>query len=189
MQPLRAVLSLILAGIGLLLLLAAVGNFLVVDDPVEPADAIVVLAARESRAREAAALYHRGLAPTILLAQARGRRDEQARVLLTGGVPETAIARLTRLTGNTRDELEADFEYAQAQGFRRLILVTSPYHTRRVSLTWQRVARGRLPASVHATPYEHFEPNFWWTSNTQLRSGLHEVGGIAHVLLITAWRD
>ena len=168
---------------GLVLLLAVVGNFLVLDEPLEPADAIVVLAAREARAREAAALYHRGLAPRIVLARVRGRQDAQARALLGAGVPASAIGSLAPLTVNTRDELQADFDYAQAHGFRRVILVTSPYHTRRVSLVWRQISRGRVPAAVHATP-ERFEPNYWWASLTQLRLGLHELGGIAQVLLI-----
>jgi uncharacterized SAM-binding protein YcdF (DUF218 family) len=180
----KAFLYPIAAGVGLLLLLAALGHFLVVDDPLAPADAIVALAASEARAREAAALYHRGLAPRIVLARSRWPQDPEARVLLGAGVPATAIVRLPRLTGNTSDELQADFEYAQAQGFRRVILVTSPYHTRRVGLLWRQIARGRMPASVRATPYERFDPMLWWASSAQLRSGLHELGGIAHVLLM-----
>jgi len=179
-----AILYAVLTGAGALFLLAAVGRFLVVDDPLEPADAIVVLAARESRARGAAALYQRGLAPRVVLARVSSRHDAQARVLRTAGVPATAIAQLGRVTENTRDELQAEFEYAQAQGFRRIILVTSPYHTRRVALIWRNTARGRMPALVHATPYERFQPYLWWTSTTHLRYGLHELGGIVQVLLL-----
>ena len=180
----RAILYAVLTGTGVVFLLAAVGRFLVVDDPLEPADAIVVLAARESRARGAAALYQRGLAPRVVLARVSSRHDAQARVLRTAGVPATAIAQLGRVTENTRDELQAEFEYAQAQGFRRIILVTSPYHTRRVALIWRNTARGRMPALVHATPYERFQPYLWWTSTTHLRYGLHELGGIVQVLLL-----
>jgi uncharacterized SAM-binding protein YcdF (DUF218 family) len=184
----RLALYLVALGAGLVLLLAATGRFLVVDERLEPADAIVVLAAREARAREAAVLYHRGLAPRIVLARPHSRQDGQARALRAAGVPATAIASLTAPTANTRDELQADFEYAQAQGFRRVILVTSPYHTRRVSLVWRQISRGRVPAAVHATP-ERFDPNYWWASMTQLRFGLHELGGIAQALLIAALRS
>ncbi len=75
-----AILYAVLTGTGVVFLLAAVGRFLVVDDPLEPADAIVVLAARESRARGAAALYQRGLAPRVVLARVSSRHDAQARV-------------------------------------------------------------------------------------------------------------
>jgi uncharacterized SAM-binding protein YcdF (DUF218 family) len=122
----KAILYAILTGAGVLLLLGALGRFLVVDDPLEPADTIVVLAARESRAREAAALYQRGLAPRILLARCRGRHDAQVRVLIKAGVPATAIVQLPRATGNTLEELPADFDFAQEQAFTRVILVTSP---------------------------------------------------------------
>jgi hypothetical protein len=37
---------------------------------------------------------------------------------------------------------------------------------------------------VHATPYERFDPNLWWASPTKPRSGLHELGGIAQVMLM-----
>lgn len=179
----RCILCVVALGIGVPLLLSAAGHFLVVEDPLEPADAIVSLATSVPRAREAAALYHRGLAPRIVLARAPGPKDVELRVLLAADVPATAIERLPRPTGNTIDELRAGFEFAQAHGFRRVILVTSPYHTRRVSLIWGKTAGGRLPASVRATPFEGFDPLFWWASRRQLGLGLHELGGIAQLLL------
>ncbi len=151
--PARIVL---LVAAGALLAAAAVGVlrlglFLVVADPLQPSDAIFVLEGKTpAREVEAAALYRRGLAPRIVVAHARdpmplARRlsgeptpqERAVRALAHLGVPPEAVVRLTREAENTQQELAADFEYARAQGFRRVILVTSPVHTRRVRVIWR----------------------------------------------------
>src|SRR5712692_2289684 len=59
----------------------AAGGWLVVEDPLEHADAIVVLSGRlPYRAIEAAQLYSRGFAPEVWLTHPGGMREEMARL-------------------------------------------------------------------------------------------------------------
>jgi uncharacterized SAM-binding protein YcdF (DUF218 family) len=178
--------------------LPALGLFLTVADPLEPSDAIVVLeGGTPAREVEAAALFHRGYAPRVVLALARdplpevARRlagepppqERAARVLVHAGVPALAIVRLTSVVENSDQELAADFAFARRQGFRRVILVTSPYHTRRVRIIWRSRYGRAIIASVYPTSYERWDPARWWRSRRYLESTVHEVFGIANFYL------
>lgn len=177
--------------------LPALGRWLVVADALEASDAIVVLDGRTpARELEAAALYHRRLAPRVVVARARdpyevahglaGEPSPQARalrVLIHVRVPREAIQALERVVENTADELAVDFDHARARGFRRVILVTSPAHTRRVRTIWNARYQAMLPALVHPTPYDTFDTTSWWRSRRSLEYALHEVAGILHFMI------
>jgi uncharacterized SAM-binding protein YcdF (DUF218 family) len=186
-----------LAALGIVVLPVA-GLYLTVSDPLEPSDAIFVLEGRTpAREIEAATLYHRRYAPRVVLTLARdpipaiARRlagepmpqMRAQRVLQHAGVPADAIVRLSRVVENTDQELAADFDYARASGFRRVILVTSAYHTRRVKVIWASRYGRALPALVHPTPYEHWDPARWWRSRHYVEWTVHELFGILNFQL------
>jgi uncharacterized SAM-binding protein YcdF (DUF218 family) len=144
--------------------LPTVGHFLVVADPLRSADAIFVVAGgTPARELEAAAIYFQRLAPRIALSSARdplpevarrlsgelAYRDRQAQVLTRVGMPNAAVIRLKRQVETPGEELQADFEYSQAERFRHIIIVTSPYHTRRVRLMWDDRKQRAVEATVH----------------------------------------
>jgi len=177
--------------------LRAAGRFLVVADPLEPSDAIVVMdGGRPAREVEAAALYRRGLAPRVVLSLGRdpmpvARRlagepplqEQSARALVHAGVPPDAVVRIRREAENTREELAIVREWAEHAGLRRVILVTSPHHTRRVRLIWDAHHQAHVAALVHPTPYEPFDPTRWWRARRTLEKGLHELFGVLHFLV------
>ncbi len=106
-----------------LLFLLFVGRWLVVEDPLEKAQAIVVLSGRMPlRAMEAAKLYREGYAPKCMAdafhgtwrdARSHGdllhrrRRLQLAQVLMHEGVPADAIRVLEPPIINTADEIAA----------------------------------------------------------------------------------
>jgi uncharacterized SAM-binding protein YcdF (DUF218 family) len=193
----RLLLSIVVAIVAVVIGVPALGRYLVVDDPLEPSDAIFVLeGGTPAREVEAAALYRRGLAPRVVLSRARdpvaeARRlageptpqERSARAVEHAGVPAAAVVKLERVVDNTEQELAADFEYGRAHGFRRVIFVTSPSHTRRVRLIWDARYQSRLPARVTPTSYERFDARRWWRSRQTLEEGLHELVGIAHFFI------
>ncbi|MGH7312485.1 MAG: YdcF family protein [Candidatus Rokuibacteriota bacterium] len=197
----RAALLLGLVGLLVCLLLVLgifrVGPYLVVADRLEPSDAIFVLAATgPARLVEAASLYRRGLAPVVVvslppdtlrvareLAGEPAPQERAVRALVHAGVPRQAVARLDRVVVNTDEELGVDFDYARTQGFRRVILVTSPSHTRRVRMIWNAYHEARLPALVHPTPFEEFNGARWWRSSRSLEKVFYELAAITHFLL------
>jgi uncharacterized SAM-binding protein YcdF (DUF218 family) len=175
-----------------------VGLALVVDDGPAPSDAIVVLfGGTPTREIEAASLYHRGLAPRIVLARGRDLllpaarqlsglpvgQEVAAGVLARLRVPSSAIVRVSDEADNTADELALDFELARSRGWHRLLLVTSPPHTRRVRTIWNARFERTVPARVYPTPWERYPAAGWWRSRRALEATLHELFGIASFML------
>jgi len=180
------------------LLARGLGGWLVAVDPLVRSDAIFVLDGKSPhRDLEAAALYRDGWAPRVVVARPRSdlaedvrhefgletEQDKVWRTLRRAGLPETAIVRLDRIVENTEEELKADFDYAKAQGFRRVILVSSPYHTRRIRVIWRSQFEREVAGIVRATRYQRVDAARWWRSRRSLEDVAHEVAGIANFLL------
>ena len=104
-------------------------------------------------------------------------------MLRRNGVPDERIVRLDRLVENTREELQVGFEYARAHGLRHVIIVSSPYHLRRVRIMWRSHFEGEVAALVRPTRYEPVDPERWWRSRRSLEDAVHEVVGIVHFLI------
>jgi uncharacterized SAM-binding protein YcdF (DUF218 family) len=126
-----------------------VGGWLVVDDALEPARAIVVLSGLTPyRAMEAADVYRQGWAPEVWLFKDNPRGADEAfsrlgihhiteeeydeQVLERLGVPTAAIRIRESPTTNTKNKFELLREELRQQGGEKAILVTSPADTRRV---------------------------------------------------------
>jgi uncharacterized SAM-binding protein YcdF (DUF218 family) len=181
---------------GCFLLPPALGAWLVTADPLEPAGAIVVFGGEVLfRPMEAARIYHQGLAPTVWLTQAAPHDDdlELARlginttpqyvyseeVLKRLGVPSAAIQILPQPVRNTAEEVRCIAQAAAAGKIRKLILVTSKYHTRRVKILWRALTPGKIGAIVR---YDNdpFDPLHWWRKTGDAMEVSHEVFGIAN---------
>lgn len=148
---------------------------LVVADPVRPADVIAVFATGEERARHAARLYHSRVAPVILatggvpiksleaVCEKRVTGAElTAALLVEDGVPRSAI-RIVPEGTSTYEEGEAIRRFVLENGYRSIIVVSSPYHMRRVRDTMRHLLRGTAVAA-RLSPAEdgEFNINEWW---------------------------
>ena len=118
-------------------------------DPLVRSDAIVVLGGG-TPAREIAAanLYADGRAPLVLMARSANRpgRDvirERRSVLVEHGVPAKAVAVAgDDIAQSTMDEARLVAAWATAHEIRRLIVVTSSYHTARSRFAFERALHG-----------------------------------------------
>ncbi|MGC1491968.1 MAG: YdcF family protein [Candidatus Acidiferrum sp.] len=173
------------------------GRWLVVEDPLQKAQAIVVLSGRlPLRAEEAAKLYREGYAPEIWLTHAEepGASLEamgisypsedfySALVLMHEGVPKDAIHVLSPPIANTADEIAVISAAMGAQKSGTVIIVTSKVHTRRVRILWSRLAAGRGHAIVRAASSDPFEPGHWWRNTGDALDVVRECLGI-----LNAW--
>jgi uncharacterized SAM-binding protein YcdF (DUF218 family) len=131
------------------------GRWLVVEDPLVKARAIVVLSgAMPLRAVEAAKLYRAGYAPEIWLTHPAepaetlrgmgipfsGEDYYSKLVLIQEGVPPEAIHVLQPPIVNTVDEIRAAADALVPGKNGSVIIVTTKAHTRRVRLLWRRLA-------------------------------------------------
>ena len=172
-----------------------VGRWLVVEDPLRPAQSIVVLSGlMPTRAMEAARLYRQGLAPAVWLTRSDepgvslramgisyvGEDFYNLRVLVHEGVPPEAIHILEKPIVNTADEVRVISEEMKPGS--PVIVVTSKVHTRRVRTLWRRLAASRGEAIVHAASGDSYDPAHWWRTTTDALDVVREVLG-----LFNAW--
>jgi uncharacterized SAM-binding protein YcdF (DUF218 family) len=173
------------------------GRWLVVEDPLVKARAIVVLSgAMPLRAIEAAKLYRQGYAPELWLTHSTepgetleemgisfaGEDHYDALVLIHEGVPAQAIHVLEPPIVNTADEIKVVAAALAREKGSIVILVTTKAHTRRVRLLWRRLAPGQGQAIVRAAEDDPFDPRHWWRTTSDALDVVREVLG-----LLNAW--
>ena len=192
-RPVRRIIVRAIAAAAVLLLIAAAaffpfaGRYLVYEDPLEHADAIVVLAgAPVERWREGLDLYRDGWAPRIVLspgivdeAELELRRNgirfpsdaERARdAMIQMNVPPAAIEILPASLDNTAQEAAAARDLATRSGWMRLIVVTSKYHTRRSRFAFARELSGtNVRFILRPSRYDGALPQRWWTRRGDIR--------------------
>jgi uncharacterized SAM-binding protein YcdF (DUF218 family) len=182
----------IIAAMALVFLLG-VGRWLVVEDQLGKAQAIVVLSGRMPiRAIEAAKLYRGGYAPEVwlthnpetekVLAQMGihfvGEEFYNYRVLVHEGVPPEAIRVLPEPIVNTADEMVAVAIELSKQHGSTVIFVTTKAHTRRVRSLWRKIGAGQGRAIVRASSADPFQPGHWWRTSGDALDVVREVLGL-----------
>lgn len=150
-------------------LLEAAGAFLIVQDPPRPADAIIVLGGDwKGRIEKGIELYRQGLAPRLvvtggrLVAPETTEADYLAEVAVRAGVPRGAIT-VERHSYSTWENALRTLELARQHGYRRVLLVTSDWHSRRAVWAFRRVYG---PAGIEVlsipSPEWRFGTLLWW---------------------------
>jgi len=158
-------------------LLRAAGEWFIVDELPQPSDAIVVLGDDNypaDRATRAAELYKERWAPRVI---ASGRylrpyaslADLERRDLIERGVPAEAIVHFANSGANTREEAYAVRGLLRQKGWRRVLLVTSNYHTRRARYIYRRVLDPGMEGRMVAARDSGFDPAAWWESRSGLK--------------------
>jgi uncharacterized SAM-binding protein YcdF (DUF218 family) len=173
------------------------GRYLVVQQPLEKSDAIVVLAGtRAERWLEAVDLFREGWAPRIVVSRGRiesaethlaalGIRFPQDADLVREAmvqmkVPPDAIILLPESLDNTAQEAASVRRMALASGWSRIIVVTSKYHSRRAGYAFAREFRGTpLRAVMRTTRYDPSVPGRWWASRQDVRFVTSELQKLA----------
>ena len=193
--------SVLLVGIMLLYIarvpiLQELASFLVGEDPMRPAQAIVALAGQTPfREMEAAQLYRAGWAPVVVIVRGGLSEESQAlkdlgiqtyegwvvsrEVLLRQGVPSTAILVPKAEAGGTLEELQSVARALRSKNA-PVILVTSKYHARRTRLTWDYVTQGRSPGIVRPASRDSFDPAHWWRERQFVLAVVREYLGLVN---------
>jgi uncharacterized SAM-binding protein YcdF (DUF218 family) len=172
-----------------------VGRWLVVEDPLQKADAIAVLSGRmPSRALEAARVYKQGYASRVWLTHSTepgatlealsvpfvGEDSYDKQILMHEGVPESAIQVLDPPIVNTADEMKTIGEALRKENQHSVILVTSKVHTRRVKALWNRISAKDGVAILHGVSDDSFDPAHWWRNTSDALDVVREILGLAN---------
>ena len=150
-------------------LLNAMANHLIVRDRLEKADVILVLAGDSNgeRVAEGVKLYKEGFSPYWLLsggplAWNLTSAEQMKKQALAMGVPERKII-LQERSRSTIDDANYCLPIIKKYNFRSIILVTSPYHSRRAGKVFNKLYKP-LGIKIIIRPAEksEFNPDQWW---------------------------
>lgn len=172
--------------------LGLVAKYLRVDDPILPADAVVILQGDQpGRVLKAFELVKKGYTNQVVFASGYVPQEEMMRAPRHFNWPSGSLRYLTALTSlgldmnqiavvdsqndyDTAHELKSISRWATSKGFNRLILVSSPSHTRRVKIIWERISSIR--AQVVSSDAPGFEQ--WWKHGEHRRAVGYECGAL-----------
>jgi uncharacterized SAM-binding protein YcdF (DUF218 family) len=170
--------------------LRTAGWALVVNDPVTPADIIVLsLDSGGAGALEAADLAHRGISKRVAVfldppsgadyefirrglpyENAGARQIGQLRLL---GV--TDVVQISRIDG-TEGEGQVLPSWCDEHHLRSIVVVASKDHSRRLRRVLDRVMKGhRIRVTVQPARYSSFDPDRWWETRGGVRTEIVEL--------------
>lgn len=176
-------------------LLQAYAGFFSVNTAHKGADAIVVLAGTvEVRLPRAVELYRQGYAPRILMTQERPvnalteqlrcSNSQMARALLDLLQVNCDLTRVPSLKGgatSTFDEAYDLRDWAQKHNYRRIIIVSDAFHTRRALYAFMKIFRGTgIAVEAAGAPNDCFSEDDWWKSDMGISSYVLE--GIKYIV-------
>ena len=172
-------------------LLRFAGEGWVIEDAHEKSDAIIELSIDNfyaDRATRAAELYRQGLAPLVVASGVRlrpyaGVGELMEHDLIERGVPKEKILRFPQDAENTREEAEALAKLAAEKNWKRVIIVTSNYHTRRTRYIFRRVFPGNIAVSVAGARDGDFDPERWYEKRRSIKQFAGEVAG----MIVAMW--
>ncbi len=159
---------------------ASAGQFLIVSHPVKKADVVVCLSGNPvERGLEALELVGEGYAPLVFIPreqtpeglrmlQARGvdypeTRDLVFDMLKDLGLPPEALVSSDTPAVNTAEEAVLLRDVALAEGYERLIVVTSPHHTRRAWVAFRHAFKDtETEVIMRPSRFSDFQADNWW---------------------------
>jgi uncharacterized SAM-binding protein YcdF (DUF218 family) len=168
-------------------ILVETAHLLVVKDPLIQSDYIVVPGGDpNSRPFLAAELYKKGLAPRIIVFEAKSDRLIEAgmamtedqiyrKVLESEGVPGDAIERLSGVVDSTEDEARSLNRFLSSKSSARIIIVTSAEHTRRTRWIFRKILSGKpIEIRMAAAQNPWYDETNWWQEDNGAMAIAHE---------------
>ena len=147
---------------------AALGGYLVKAEPPQKADIAVVLAgdATGHRILKGAEMVRDGFASKVLVSGPVAiydvaECDLEIPFAVKRGFPESYFAHFEHRARSTQEEAEAIVPELHRIGAKKILLVTSDFHTRRAGKIFRRAAP-ELTFYVVAAPDAFFSPDAWW---------------------------
>ncbi|GAC1644283.1 MAG: hypothetical protein NVS4B8_14850 [Herpetosiphon sp.] len=153
--------------------LPLIGYFLAVSDPLQPVDAVVPLAGDRDRVTSAVQLFDQGFARWFVLTDMVATTlpsdttyvQVMRKEIVKRGIPSDRIAAAPNIAASTFREALNVRQLAQQQKWHSLLVVTSPYHTRRTRLMFQHIFHGTgILVIVRPSEDSFYQPSVWWKS-------------------------
>lgn len=173
-------------------ILTRIGRYLVLEHPPEKSELIICLAGGNiERGLATADAYNEGWAPTVFISRERlpdgfellsdrgveypASIDLMGMLLANLGVPESSIIKSDTPVNSTLSEATVIREEIEKRGYKSIIVITSPQHTRRSWLTYRKVFDGTdVGILMLASKYSGFKPDSWWKERQYIRDVIME---------------
>lgn len=174
-----------LVGLGILLQLVFLADFIVVDNQPQNADAIVILGGEGTRLRPGIALFEQGLAPRLVLTGSKKSNWLRAAQTVC---PECRLeerpAVFLENSTDTHSDAQLTLKYCRENGLSRILVVTSPFHTRRTQFIFNDVYAGSGidPIVLSSNDYGKLIPpdGPWWRHRPTIEALWLEFGKILY---------
>jgi uncharacterized SAM-binding protein YcdF (DUF218 family) len=164
-------------------ILRSFSNFLIRQDPTEKADLIVALSGSAyDRGNAAADLYKQGLAPRIIcpggnleeifliLGDTVYESDMCKKNVIRNGVADSVVTAIHYGT-STREEADTILSYCKLHQVKKIIVVTTLFHTRRAASVYKnRFAKEGIAVIMRGAHSSEFDENLWWQNEYGLIS-------------------
>ena len=163
----------------------------VVEDTLDKADALIVLSDDNfyaDRATRAAELFREGKTPVVVASGRRlrpnaGIAELMEHDLVERGVPKDKILRFVQDGDNTREEAEALAKLVKTKKWRKVIVVTSNYHTGRARYIFRHVFPQGVEIRVASARDGDFDPERWWEKRKSTKELMTEFAG----MVVAVW--
>lgn len=163
----------------------------IIEDPLEKSDALIVLGDDNfyaDRATRAVELFREGKAPVIVASGRRlrpnaGIAELMEHDLVERGVPKDKVLRFAQDADSTKEEAEALVKLAKSKKWKKVIVVTSNYHTRRARYIFRRVFPQDIETRVASAHDGDFDPQLWWEKRKSIKELMREFAG----MLMAVW--
>ena len=103
--------------------------------------------------------------------------------LVERGVPREKIVRLSHDADSTKEEAASVAKLAQEMHWKRIVVVTSNYHTRRARYIFRRVFPTAITVKVASARDGSFDPERWWEKRESIKLFAHELAG----MVVAVW--
>jgi uncharacterized SAM-binding protein YcdF (DUF218 family) len=171
--------------------LGLVGFYLSPQSDLVKADVAVAISGGETAARteEAVRLYKDGWANKLIFSGAALDPDSpsNARIMAMAaekeGVPLSDIY-MDETSTNTRENAANVSKIISSEGYKSMILVTSPYHQRRAYITFHRALGDGVQINNHSSYDQSWRRSAWWATSYSRSLTLSEFQKVVYELLV-----
>jgi uncharacterized SAM-binding protein YcdF (DUF218 family) len=163
----------------------------IIEDPLDKADALIVLGDDNfyaDRATRGAQLFREGKAAVIVASGRRlrpnaGIAELMEHDLVERGVPREKIMRFVHDGDGTLEETQALARLAKERKWHSVIVVTSNFHTRRARYIFRRVFPQGMEVRIASARDGDFDPEHWWEKRKSIKELTREFAG----MVVTLW--
>ena len=192
-------------------LLHQIGAYLILEEPLQSADLIVVISGTLPEIHYGLDLFHQGYGKKMLFlghfpvelaviskdpfeVMEKPWDEIAAHMAVTAGVPKDALLFSDAFDNSTYERVASLIRIAQAHDQRSMIIVTSPVYSRRVALSARHILQDAVPTfrlaptpqSYYPEPYR-FNLDDWWLDENHPKMLLDEYTKLAYYWFKYGW--